>query len=611
MTSTFHGLETARRGMTTQQSALYTVGHNIANANTPGYTRQRVNFVQTEPYPSAAINRPDMPGQIGTGVETGSVQRMRDGFLDVQYRNESSKLGYWDSRSQALQKMEDIMNEPSDTGLASIMDKFWQSWQDLAVNPSNSGARSVVKEQGILVADSFNYIADSLTAIRNDLKNELDITKKEINSLTSQINDLNRQIAEVEPHGYLPNDLYDERDRLIDQLSSYANIKVTTTPSGGQALDIAEGKVTITMVNDIGEPIGTLVDGKFDIVNELDYTENNGFVNEITLGNPPTTTIEAAKLGEVGEFSSLIRSYGYMDGTEEKGIYPEMIDKIDQMAFEFATELNRVHRAGWNITDINDGTHTPVDFFEDLGNDPAGAASKLKLSSAIEASLDNIAAAGDKDGVVYSGDFKGYAEEINGTPTGKNFTNIRVEINYKGSGSRDNLNSYTFEIFDKSVDPEVSVGNGELANLESETDIIVDLSEISDDFQTDKLEIIANGIGPVTGNLGDGSNALALAEVKNKTLTINNDTTTLQSFYEGIIGEMAVDAQGSERLAFNSAVLRDSVETNRLSVSAVSLDEEMTNMIQFQHAYNAAARMITLTDEILDKVINGMGTGGR
>ncbi|WP_406686217.1 FlgK family flagellar hook-associated protein, partial [Rossellomorea vietnamensis] len=142
MRSTFMGLETAKRGMYTQQGALYTTGHNISNANTPGYTRQRVNFTQTEPYPSPSMNRPQVPGQMGTGVEAGSIQRVRDSFLDTQYRGENNKLGYWDTKMEAMKKMEEVMNEPSDSGLSKTMDMFWQSLQDLAVNPTNSGARS-------------------------------------------------------------------------------------------------------------------------------------------------------------------------------------------------------------------------------------------------------------------------------------------------------------------------------------------------------------------------------------------------------------------------------------------------------------------------------------
>lgn len=255
MRSTFHGLEVAKRGMFTQQSALYVTGHNIANANTPGYSRQRVNFVQTEPYPPASMNRPQIPGQMGTGVEAGSIERVRDSFLDIQYRGENNKLGYWEARADALKKMEDIMNEPSDSGLSKTMDQFWQALQDLSVNPENEGARSVVRQRGLAVVETFHYLYDSLSQIKKDLGHEIGVTITEINSLAQQISKINQQISEIEPNGYLPNDLYDERDRLIDELSKLVNVQVEKVPSGGNALKIAEGTYNIYLVDSNGNPI--------------------------------------------------------------------------------------------------------------------------------------------------------------------------------------------------------------------------------------------------------------------------------------------------------------------------------------------------------------------
>ena len=166
MTSTFHGLEVAKRALHTQQSALFTTGHNIANANTEGYTRQRVNFNQTSPFPPASRNRPQMAGQLGTGVEAGSIQRVRDSFVDKQYRQENTSVGYYQTRADMLQKMETILNEPTDVGLSKSMDLFWQSLQDLSVNPEHTSTRAVVKERAIALADSFNYLHKTLQDVR-------------------------------------------------------------------------------------------------------------------------------------------------------------------------------------------------------------------------------------------------------------------------------------------------------------------------------------------------------------------------------------------------------------------------------------------------------------
>ncbi|MED0658200.1 flagellar hook-associated protein FlgK [Anoxybacillus ayderensis] len=513
MLSTFHGLETVRRGMTAQQQALYVTGHNIANANTPGYSRQRVNFEQTPPYPFASKNRPVMPGQMGTGVEGGTVQRMREEFLDVQYRGENMKYGYWNTRAEALYKMEEIMNEPSDEGLAKTLDRFWQSLQDLAVNPSNSGARSVVRQRGMAVAETFHYLSSSLKSIRDDIKNELDVTVKAVNSLARQLNDLNKQISEVEVHGYLPNDLYDERNRLLDELSQYVNVKVTPVPSGGSALKIAEGRFTVELVDRTGSTvIGTLVDGRLGKVNEFQVTYQDnvaktGPIVSFSLGDASFSTFE--RLKENGKVGALLYSYGYSEdgGTTTKGLYPEMLRDLNAMAKAFADQFNTVHSNGWSVAEIKNNATSPSTkpfFTYDLA-DPAGT---LDIAQAIKDSLDNIAAS-------------------------------------------------------------------------------------------------------ASGQIGDGSNAQALAEVKNGMMNIAGNTTTIQNFYESLIGQMAVNAQEAKRLSENSEVLRQSVDERRMAVSSVSLDEEMMNMMKFQHAYNASARMITMIDQMLDKIINNMGIVGR
>ncbi|MCM3718467.1 flagellar hook-associated protein FlgK [Fictibacillus phosphorivorans] len=510
MSSTFHGLETARRGMFTQQTALQTTGNNIANANTPGYSRQRVNFVHTEAYPAASMNRPQIPGQMGTGVAAGSIQRVREGFLDTQFRGENNKLGYWSARSEALEKMEDIMNEPSDNGLAKTLDRFWQSLQDLSVNPEDSGARSVVRQRGLAVAETFNYLSNSLTSIQEDLKTHANLTTKEINALLDDIQSINKQISEVEPHGYLPNTLYDERDNLVDRLSTLLEVEVSSKPSSGKPDPLAAGLYDIKMKDKDGNEF-VLVDSSNGKVNRISINDDaggNGLANSISIDD--NAPVDIAKFAG-GKLKGLIESYGYNDNGVVKGIYPEMLANLDQMAFQFATEFNEVHASGWSLSEIEAGTQTGYAFFDfkqtiDPTN-PKGAAKQLKLHDDMN-ELDHIAAA-------------------------------------------------------------------------------------------------TNPFG------GDGSNALKLADVKNSPLNFPGSTSSLQSFYEGAIGKMAVDAQQAVRLTYNSAVLTDSVQQRRLSVSGVSLDEEMTNMIQFQHAYNASARNITVIDEMLDKIINGMGVGGR
>lgn len=527
MGSTFMGLEASKRGLTTQQSALYTTGHNISNANTLGYSRQRVNMEATLGYPGTGLNAPKIPGHLGTGVQAQSIQRIRDSFVDNQYRQESNKLGYWESRSQAITQMEDVLNEPSEYGLAKSLDEFWKSLQDLSVNPENGGARSVVVQRGIAVADSFNYLSKSIAQVQANAGSEIGISLKDANSVLEQIASINEQIQAIEPNGYMPNDLYDARDVLLDELSAYFPIEIKYEKSGGNALAIAEGSVTVSLKINNGPPI-EIINGKdfkqfrtSPAVSREDGGDGitpTGPVTGLSLvkvdatgkDSPPTDTIPLSSLNDTGKVKSLINSFGYETGETDnpvKGLYADMIAKLDKMAVAFAKEFNALHAGG---TDL-DGEQGSVFFVK-----------------------------------------------------------------------KDTL---------------------------SETGITAESIYISKDIIEKPNKLAASASIPGEAEPGNGKQALVLANMKFVSLD-DLGKVSAQTYFEGLIGQLGVDGQQAARLTFNSATLQQAVTERRASVSSVSLDEEMTNMITFQQAYNANARMITVIDETLDKIINGMGRVG-
>lgn len=390
MTSTFHGLETARRAMMTQQSALYTLGHNVANIKTPGYTRQRVNFQQTEPYPNIGLNSPRMPGFVGTGVKAGSIQRIRDNFLDHQFRTQNSKTGYWEARYQVLYQMEDVLGEPSTSGLAAQLDRFWKSIQVLGGETPDAGARTVVKENAQMIAETFKDFHDSLMRLRNDYKEDLDQTATNLNTYLEQLNQVNRQIREAEPHGYVTNDLYDEQDRLLDQLSEIVEISVKREASSGNPNPAAEGTVTVTIA-------GTdlkLVDGRdasaLQTV-EVNYDEE-GYVTGLQVGEGSLTFADLPN----GNLKSLIETFGYLDqaGEVQPGLIPDLIDSLNEMAFRLATEINNIHSIGFTLPDVNGEVRRGGEFFDSSQFDRSNAAANLVIHADILANLDNITAAG-------------------------------------------------------------------------------------------------------------------------------------------------------------------------------------------------------------------------
>ena len=528
MRSTFMGLEASKRGLFTQQTALYTTGHNISNANTLGYSRQRVNMQATPGFPTAGLNQPIYPGHLGTGVETGSIQRIRSEFIDRQYRQETNQFGYWESRTKAISQMEDIINEPSEFGLDKAFAQFWKGLQDVGNKPADAAARKVAIGLAKHLAESFNTIDTQLKTIQGNLGKELGVSTTQINTILKEIAAVNKQIQEVEPNGHVPNDLYDVRDVLVDKLNEYIPVSIERVPSGGLASEVAEGSFKITFKGTDGV-VRNLVDGKdfaqftamgtngskvtgdeiTNLFSELQLTD----IESLKDHEAGTVTSSQAAIGQQdfeaskGKLLSLINSYGYQSTGGIKGYYPETLEKLDQLANAFIQEFNTLHANGYTLEEkdangniINASTNGGT-FFVGTG------AGGIQLNDAIENNVNLLAAS------------SGVTQE------------------------------------------------------------------------------------------GDGKHAYELANMQHK-LYASIGNATMQSFYQGIVGKIGVDGEEALRLAATHESQRLTVSNNRDSMSSVSLDEEMTNMITFQQAYNANARMITVVDETLDKIINGMGRVG-
>lgn len=232
MRSTFHGLETSKRAILTQTTALTTLGHNIANASTEGYTRQRVNLSATRPLEAMGMNRSVNPGQIGTGVQYDSITRVRDSFLDLQYRRENQTFSSWEVRNSTISSIEGIINEPSATGLSSVMNKFWNSWEVLNRDPTLLSARIDVVGSAVNFADTLQHVGKSLVNVSADIDSNISSKVNEANIITQEISQLNAFIRRTEAFGDNANDYRDQRDLLIDKLSALVDVQVTETPEG-------------------------------------------------------------------------------------------------------------------------------------------------------------------------------------------------------------------------------------------------------------------------------------------------------------------------------------------------------------------------------------------
>ena len=219
MGSTFFGLNVALSGLVTQQRALNTVSHNLTNATTPGYTRQRVETAAQIPYAHPALNSPVGPGQIGTGVLAAAHVRLRDQFVDVHYRQQAAATGQFEARSDALRRIDTVIDEPGNTGITSLLQRFWGSWQALSLDPTSAAAREATRHAGQALAQGFSDLRAQLVASQAEADARIGLQVARVNDLAGQVNQLNQEIAMVVAVGQEPNDLRDRRDLLLDELS--------------------------------------------------------------------------------------------------------------------------------------------------------------------------------------------------------------------------------------------------------------------------------------------------------------------------------------------------------------------------------------------------------
>lgn len=247
MVSTFHGLETGKRALSVGQASIATTGHNIANANTKGYSRQQVNQSTT---PSLDVWTNSMnPGQLGSGVSIDSITRVRDRFLDQQYRDQSATFAEAQTKQASFDRLETIINEPSDSGLNSAMDLLRSAWQDLSNNPDSASAQAVVKERAQTFVETAQAMDSSMENMKLDLDQQKAAAVTEANDYLKQIASLNESIVRG---GNQSNDLKDQRDVLVEKLSALAPIKVDAQ---------ANGSYTISLKQPDGDPDIKMVEG--------------------------------------------------------------------------------------------------------------------------------------------------------------------------------------------------------------------------------------------------------------------------------------------------------------------------------------------------------------
>ena len=528
MRSTFSGFNAARSGLFSSQRALDITGHNIANANTKGFSRQRL-----EQTTSISMKLQGGQGMLGTGVSTTEIQQIRNEFIDYQLRQENTDLGYWGARAEGLEMLEMILNEPSDTGITEVMDDFFHAVDTLAKNPGDSDitVRAQVREEAVAFTKTLNHLYNQMEQNVRNIDGEINDTVLEINDLTSGIAQLNKQIYTLESDGSNANDLRDQRSVMLDELSLLADVRVTEYTEKIVGSEQGAGKKMMIEIG--GRPLLDH-DQTYEIKTEEGYTDiYDDTIPGAEEGEIPITKLTWAGREEMtgnlgGELQALI---DLRDGQKagEKG-FPYYMTQLNTFAKTFAKQVNELHSRGY-------GLGSDVLMYDD-GTDMVRA---------------------QEDGAGY----------------------LLFTHNNKDSK----------ELYEDSEDFYKKIS---AKNISISGDIDRDLNKIATSLD---------------GSQGDASIAEQIGQMRNDRSMFNEGKP--EDFMKALVGNLGVDAKEANRNRENQASLVGMLDYKRESIMGVSMDEEMSNMIKFQHAYNASARMMTTMDEMLDVVINRLGLVGR
>lgn len=257
MSGLFNTLGTANKGLMAAQTALHTTAHNLSNANTEGYSRQRVDMKADMPYSLAGV------GQLGTGVRMEAVVRIANDFVSKQIRQENGTLRQFMAKAEIMEQMEVIFNEPSDTSLNTDIGKMFDSWIELSNYPEMSTSKTIVVELSKTMIDTYNHMMSQISSLDSENKGMIDKNIEDFNAILKKLEELNKQIFNTSIKGHIPNDLMDHRDLMLKELSGFVDItpqfdkyeRVNIDIDGQVLLDTEKGAKTL---NYNGERIITI-----------------------------------------------------------------------------------------------------------------------------------------------------------------------------------------------------------------------------------------------------------------------------------------------------------------------------------------------------------------
>ncbi len=566
-------LDIAKGALLTQKYAIDVVSHNIANVNTPGYTRQAPLLEAKDAQRLGGV-------MLGRGVEITDVVQLSNDFVETRLRDRKSDLAAMEEKEVYLSVLEGIFNEQTGLPLSAQLADFWNAWHDLSNNPSGTTERNILYERGLLLAQSFKDVAYDLNQLEREINISLEAGVERINELLDQIATLSVQIIDVGVTGNA-NDLRDQRNTLLNELSQYLDIVALEHEDGNVTVSTRKGHILVSKADTY--PL-SLKSG------EIEWQGSGGIQVVIT------DTILGGKMG------------GWLDMRD--GIVPQYRADLDELAKSIIWEVNQIHAQGVGTRAFSSltGTNAAANSTEEMGTIESG----LDFYDAISDGSFEFWLYDDTGAVVGSTTINIVKNTTTLDALAASITAIHANVTANVSGGKLQITAagnYRFAFRNDTSGVLAGLGiNSFFAGSDASGMGVNSVLGAAKEF------IAAARVDPATGVFasGDNANAIALANLQYQNVTVKHwsylrgstatsedASATLENHLQSFVGSIGIESQSVQRAREYNEIIVEELNQTRDSISAVSLDEELTNLIQYQHAYTAAAKLITTADEML------------
>lgn len=555
-----NSLNIGHRAMTAQQSSITTTGHNIANVNTKGFSRQRSAHVA------------ELPNGDGTGggVRDGKIKRVFDRFSQNKVIEEQSNTSMFEARDKFLQKVEVVFNEMEGAGLRQVLNEYWDSWSLLANEPESDAARLKVRDQGDSLAKRFRSMNGELKTIRAEANSRVAGIVSEINLIANQIADLNRQIVVYESGDRVANDARDSRMQLMEKLSSLVDVRFFENNRGDMNVSVGHGW-TLVEGRNVRPLKANLLGGELGMYH-VEAAGKNEFRRDIT---------EEIRSGELKEILDL-----------RDRVIVEYLNQLDDMAFGLAQQVNQIHATGTGLNASYESLKSSYGLNEDARNVPLPFIKDGTFQVHLLSEDNDVLETYEIEVMAGVDTVHDIIDRFNETVGDTSFIYAGLEDDgsmriQAGGGKR-------FIFGEDSTNLTMVMGfNNFFETLKGAEDM-----QVRDVIMQDPQNI-------ATGrDLIPGDNRVALEISLLQTVpTMENNSQTFDEYYNGILADVGlrmqrnqVDKEHQENLLKQFTQIRD-------SVTSVNMDEEVANMIQQQRAYEAAAKFTSTIDTMMETVI--------